>query len=126
MLLLVFYLLRYILIIYSKPKINNFSTFHYIYAADDRVRKPCSELLTPYQSAVAFMVSVELFKRAGRDLIERNFSDFWDDLIEYSLLIGCLRVILILIQNIEKNFRRGELYHNRGILTNLLAEKTPP
>ena len=65
-----------------------------VYAPYYRIRKPCSELLTPHQSAVAFKVCVELFKRAGRDLVERNISDLWDDLIIDSLLVGGLRVRL--------------------------------
>ena len=63
-------------------------------ASDHRVFQPCAVLLSPYESAIAFEMCVELLERAGRDLIERNITDLRDDLIVYPLLLCGLRVLL--------------------------------
>ena len=62
--------------------------------SDHRIFQPGTVLLSPYEPAVAFQMCVELFERAGRDLIERNIAYLRDDLIVDPLLVGGLRVLL--------------------------------
>ena len=63
-----------------------------VYAPYHRVGKPFSVYLSADKPAVAFEVCVELFERSCRYLVQRNISDFRDDLIVYPLLVGGLCV----------------------------------
>ena len=103
-----------------------------VYASNHRIFQPCPELLTPYQSAVTFKVRVELFKRAGRDLVERNITDFRNDLIVYSLLVGGLRVFLqrrLAIGLLPEVHPLAERHIGRGfrcVRTDFFFEPPPP